>query len=285
MRREAFGRNGRDVPVIGQGTWNLERAPRAEAVAALRAGLDAGASHIDTAEMYGSGAAERIVAEAIAGRREEVFLVSKVLPYNASRAGTVAACEASLKRLGTGRLDCFLLLWPGSLPLEETFAGFEDLVRAGKILTWGVSNFDAADLDAALAALGGRRAAHQLVCNQVLYHLGERAIEHRVLPWCEREGLALVAYSPFGHDDFPADSSRGGRVLAGIAAAHGTSPRAVALAFLARSPSVFTIPKAARAAHASENAAAGALSLEPEEIVRIDEAFPRGRARASLPML
>jgi diketogulonate reductase-like aldo/keto reductase len=282
MERRGFGGTGREVAVVGQGTWYIERAARAEAVAALRRGLDLGMTHVDTAEMYGSGAAERLVGEAIAGRREEVFLVSKVLPHNASRRGTVAACDASLQRLGTDRLDVYLLHWPGPHPLAETVAGFEDLVRAGKIRAWGVSNFDADDLDA-LKPLAGAAGP---VCNQVLYHLGERAIEHRVIPWCEREGLAVVAYSPFGHvGGFPAPRSAVGRVLAEIAAAHGSGPRLVALAFVTRRPSLFAIPKAARAAHAAENAATGGLRLEPAEIARIDAAFPLGAAPRGLPML
>jgi diketogulonate reductase-like aldo/keto reductase len=282
MERRSFGRTGRDVSVVGQGTWYIERGDRAEAVAALRRGLDLGMTHIDTAEMYGSGAAERVVGEAIAGRRDEVFLVSKVLPHNASRRGTVAACEASLARLGTDRLDCFLLHWRGPHALEETVAGFEALLRAGKILSWGVSNFDVGDLEEIhrLAGDGGP------VCNQVLYHLRERAIEHRVIPWCERHGLAVVAYSPFGHaGGFPSPDSAGGRVLAEIAAAHGATPRQVALAFLTRRASVFAIPKAARVAHAAENAGAGALVLSGADIARIESAFPLGPLPAALPVL
>lgn len=282
MQQRSFGNTGRPVAIVGQGTWYIERGAREGAVAALRRGLDLGMTHIDTAEMYGSGAAERVVGEAIAGRRDEVFLVSKVLPHNASRRGTVAACEASLARLGTDRLDVYLLHWPGPHPLAETVAAFEDLVRAGKIRAWGVSNFDTDDLDE-LRQLAGTAGP---VCNQVLYHLGERAIEHRVIPWCEREGLAVVAYSPFGHEGgFPAPRSAGGRVLAEIAGAHGATPRQVALAFLARRQSLFVIPKAARAEHAAENAAAGTLRLEPAEIARIDEAFPLGREKRGLPML
>src|SRR5690242_14421812 len=182
MERHRFGSTGRDVPVIGHGTWNIEVDDRAAAVAALRRGIDLGMIHIDTAEMYGSGAAEEIIGEAIAGRRDEVFLVSKVLPQNASRRGTVTACERSLARLGTDRLDVYLLHWRGGHPLEETIAAFEQLVEDGKIRAWGVSNFDVADLDEALQIAGPGRIA----CNQVLYHLQERAIEHGVLPWCER---------------------------------------------------------------------------------------------------
>ncbi|RZK87918.1 MAG: aldo/keto reductase, partial [Methylobacterium sp.] len=176
MHARPFGSTGLNVPVIGQGTWHIDATARDGAVAALRAGIDAGMTHIDTAEMYGD--AETVVGEAIAGRREEVFLVSKVLPSNATRAGTVAACERSLARLRTDRLDCYLLHWPGPHPLEDTFAGFERLREQGKILSWGVSNFDVPDLNAAWKAGGEGRIA----CNQVLYHLQERAIEHTVLP-------------------------------------------------------------------------------------------------------
>ena len=170
-------------------------------------------THIDTAEMYGAGAAEQIVGEAIAGRRDEVFLVSKVLPQNASRRGTLTACERSLARLNTDRLDCYLLHWRGQHPLEDTFAAFEQLLTEGKILSWGVSNFDVADLEEASAIA---QPGH-IACNQVLYHLQERAIEHTVLPWCEEHGVAVVGYSPFGHGSFPGPRTSGGRVLQQIA--------------------------------------------------------------------
>ncbi|WP_244494840.1 aldo/keto reductase [Bosea sp. Root483D1] len=266
---------------IGQGTWNIERATRGDAIAALRSGLDLGLSHIDTAEMYGDGLAEEITGEAIAGRRDEVFLVSKVLPHNASKAGTRKACEQSLRRLGTDRLDCYLLHWRGSYPLAETFAAFEELRAEGKILSWGVSNFDVGDLDEALRVAGPGRIA----CNQVLYHLRERAIEHAVIPWCERNGVAVTAYSPFGQDDFPEAGSPPGKVLAEIAAAHGVSPRQVALAFLTRNPSVFAIPKAAKARHAQDNAGALKLELGDADIAKLDAAFPRGPKPRGLPML
>ena len=177
-------------------------------------------THIDTAEMYGD--AELVIADAIAGKRDEVFLVSKVLPSNASRRGTITACERSLKRLKTDRLDCYLLHWRGSYPLEDTVAAFEELVAAGKIRSWGVSNFDADDLDELLAVAGEGKIA----CNQVLYHLQERAIEHAVIPWCEQHGVAVVAYSPFGHNDFPSPRSKAGEVLQAIAEAHKRDARA-----------------------------------------------------------
>jgi diketogulonate reductase-like aldo/keto reductase len=229
--------------------------------------------------MYGD--AELVVAEAIAGRRDDIFLVSKVLPGNASRRGTIVACERSLARLKTDRLDCYLLHWRGAYPLAETVAAFEELVGAGKIRSWGVSNFDADDLGEMLAVAGQGRIA----CNQVLYHLGERAIEHAVLPWCEQHGVAVVAYSPFGHNDFPQPRSQAGRVLQAIAEAHGASVRQVALAFLTRAPSVFAIPKASTPEHAADNAAAGKLMLGKDEIAVLDHAFPRGPRPRSLPML
>jgi diketogulonate reductase-like aldo/keto reductase len=277
----AFGQAGQRASVIGQGSWNIELSERKAAVAALRHGLDLGLTHIDTAEMYGDGRSEEIVGEAISGRRDAVFLVSKVLPHNASRAGTRAACERSLKRLGTDRLDCYLLHWRGSYPLAETFAAFEALREEGKIRSWGVSNFDVDDLDEALKLVGPDRIA----CNQVLYHLRERAIEHAVIPWCEKNGVAVTAYSPFGQDDFPEPGSAQGRALAQIATKHGAGPRQVALAFLTRRDQVFAIPKAARAAHAADNAGALSLRLDEADIAAIDAAFPLGRRPRSLPML
>jgi diketogulonate reductase-like aldo/keto reductase len=281
MERRRFGSGDRHVAVIGQGTWYNERDDRQSSVAALRRGLDLGMAHIDTAEMYGSGVAEEWVAEAIAGRRDEVFLVSKVLPSNASRKGTLTACAESLARLGTDRLDCYLLHWRGHYALADTIAAFEQLLREGKILSWGVSNFDVDDLEE-IEGLAGKGA---FVCNQVLYHLGERAVEHAVLPWCEQHGVAMVAYSPFGHGDFPAPRTKGGRVLQEIAAAHDATPRQVALRFLLRRTSVFAIPKASDPQHAAENAAAGDLRLSEADFARIDEAFPLGPRSSVLPTL
>jgi diketogulonate reductase-like aldo/keto reductase len=281
MEMRRFGAGGRNVSVIGQGTWNIERGNRAGVIAALRRGVDLGLSHIDTAEMYGSGAAETLVGEAVAGRRDEVFIVSKVLPSNASEIGTRRACEASLKRLKTDRLDCYLLHWRGQYPLTETIAAFEELKRAGKILSWGVSNFDEGDLDEALAIAGEGK----IVCNQVLYHLRERAIEHAVISWCEKHHVAVVAYSPFGQSDFPAPGGSGGKALAAIASTHGASPRQVALAFLTRKSSVFAIPKAAAVAHVEDNAKAKDLKLSDAEVRALDEAFPLGKKPRTLPMI
>ena len=279
MRQQKFGSAGPQVPVIGQGTWYIDRGDRINAIAALRCGIDLGMTHIDTAEMYGD--AELVIAEAIAGRRDDIFLVSKVLPSNASRRGAITACERSLARLKTDRLDCYLLHWRGAYPLAETVAAFEQLVSAGKIRSWGVSNFDTDDLSEMLAVAGKGKIA----CNQVLYHLRERAIEHAVIPWCRQHGVAVVAYSPFGHNDFPQLRSKGGEVLQAIAKAHDASPRQVALGFLTREPSVFAIPKASAPEHAAENAAAGKLVLSNDEIAALDNAFPRGPRPRSLPML
>jgi diketogulonate reductase-like aldo/keto reductase len=279
MEHRRWGSTPHQVSVIGQGTWYIDRAARGSAIAALRRGFELGMTHLDTAEMYGE--AEHVVAEAITGCREDVFLVSKVVPQNASRQGTLAACERSLTRLKTDRLDCYLLHWPGPHPLEDTIAAFEQLRREGKIVSWGVSNFDVPDLNAAEKIAGEGR----LACNQVLYHLEERAIEHAVAPWCEAHGVAVVAYSPFGHDRFPGPRTTGGRVLQEIAVAHGATPRQVALRFLTRHESWFTIPKAAKIDHATENAGAGNLSLSDAELGRIEAAFPRGPRGRSLPML
>ena len=279
MKQKEFGRTGPSVSVIGQGTWYLDRGDRKRAVVALRRGLELGMTHIDTAEMYGD--AEIVIAEAIEGRRDEVFLVSKVVPSNGSRRGTITACERSLKRLKTDRLDCYLLHWRGSYPLSETVAAFDELVRAGKIRSWGVSNFDVDDLGEILDVAGEGKIA----CNQVLYHLRERAIEHAVIPWCERHGVAVVAYSPFGHNDFPSPQSKAGEVLQRIAYAHRATPRQIALAFLIREISVFAIPKAATPEHAADNAGAGELVLSQADIAALEAAFPRGPKPSSLPML
>jgi diketogulonate reductase-like aldo/keto reductase len=281
MLRRPWSSTPYQVPLIGQGTWYLEEAGHRTAIATLRRGLDLGMTHIDTAEMYGAGEAESIVGESIAGRRDQVFLVSKVLPQNATRTGTQAACERSLARLKTDRLDCYLLHWRGQHPLEETVAGFEALLRAGMILSWGVSNFDVGDLE----DLHRLDAGVKCTCNQVLYNLQERAIEHAVLPWCEAHGVAVTAYSPFGHGGFPSPRSPKGRLLARIATAHGATPRQVALAFLTRGPSVFAIAKASSIAHAQENAGAGDLRLNETEIQSIEAVFPRGPRPQSLPVL
>ena len=277
-----FGTTQRLVASIGQGTWKIEGSAAADVIAALRRGLDLGLTHIDTAEMYGSGASERIIGKAIEGRRDEVFLVSKVLPNHASKNGTLAACEKSLAHLRTDRLDCFLLHWRGSVPLEDTIAAFETLVRQGKILAWGVSNFDVQDL-AEVAAIAG--PGHP-ACNQVLYHLKERAIEHAVLPWCAQHGTAVVAYTPFGQSTgIFAGESKAAKVLREIADSHGATPRQVALRFLLRQPEVFVIPKASDIAHVTENAGTYNVELNDSDMAKIDAAFPVGKAPRGLPMI
>jgi len=262
MRSRRFG--GLEVPIIGLGTWQMERDDRAGAIAAIRRAVELGLTHIDTAEMYGSGRVETMVGEAIGGQRDRVFLTSKVLPSNASYAGTKRACEASLQRLRTDHLDLYLLHWRGSHPLAETVRAFEELVAAGKIRAWGVSNFDDEDLAETLRESGPGK----ITCNQVLYHLDERAIEHRVLPWCEQNGVAVVAYSPLGS----------GRLreakLAPIADRVGATPRQVALAFLTRRPSVFAIPKSSQAAHVDE--LAREVALDADALAAIESAFPLG---------
>lgn len=261
MDKRNFG--GFQVPVLGQGTWKLSGK---EAVATLRRGLDLGLTHVDTAEMYGT---EPLVAEAIEGRRDEVFLVSKVLPSNASRKGTVRACEQSLARLRTDRLDCYLLHWPGSHPLEDTIAGFEVLLQAGKIRSYGVSNFDEELLREAVAIAGPGKIA----CDQVLYNLAERHVEARVLPACRELGVALTGYSPF-------DGIDEGGVAEAVARELEATPRQVALAFLTRLPDTLAIPKASHVAHVEENAAR--VKLSAAQVKRLEKAYPL-HVRAELP--
>ena len=280
MQKRVFGNTGVLVPCIGQGTWRMESDERQQAIAALRAGIELGMTHIDTAELYGSGAVEELVAEAIAGRRDELFLVSKVMPSNASRRGTVQACERSLKRLRVSHLDCYLLHWPGHHPLDETIEAFEELVRKGKIKHYGVSNFDERELAQAVAIAGPDRIA----CNQVLYHLEERQIEHAVLPDCEKDTIAVVGYTPFGTRRFPPEGNRG-KLRAESAARHAATPRQVALAFLTRKPSLFAIPKASNPSHTQDNAGAGSLVLTAPELDALDKAFARGPKRAGIPMI
>jgi len=256
-------------------------ASAARAVRALRVGIELGMTHIDTAEMYGDGRAEEIVGEAIAGMpRDSVFVVSKVLPQHGSYEGTIKACEGSLRRLGLDFLDVYLLHWRGSHPLEQTMSALEHLADTGKIRALGVSNFDVDDLKEAQAAL----TRHPIACDQVLYHLQERHAERFVLPYCQANNIALVAYSPFGHGEFPSARSRDGKVLEAIGQRHNVTARQVALAFLTRLEGTFAIPKAESEAHVRENAAAGDVRLTPEEIKAIDAAFPI-REAAELPTL
>lgn len=280
MHTRELGATGRKWPIIGQGTWHLEESDAATAIAALRRGIDLGMTHIDTAELYGSGRAEAIVGKAIAGRRDDVYLVSKVVPSNASRDGTLRACERSLRHLGTDRLDCYLLHWPGQHPLEDTFEAFERLREQGKVLTWGVSNFDEDELAQAVAIAGPRRIA----VNQVLYHLTERGIEHAVLPFCEANEIAVVGYTPFGNSRFP-PRGRGGQVLTDLAERRGVTPRQLALAFLTRRAPLFAIPKSSDVRHTEENAAAGDIELSEAELDALEAAFPLGPRRRGVAML
>ena len=281
MRTVEFASSGAAVSAIGQGTWYFEQLGRADAVRALQHGVDCGLTHVDTAEMYGDGVAEEIIGEALADRRDEIFLVSKVLPWNASYDGTIEACESSLRRLRTDRLDCYLLHWPGSYPLDETFAAMAQLEQDGKIRSFGVSNFDVDDLEEAVAVVGQGR----LACNQVLYHLDQRAIEHAVLPWCADHDISIVGYSPFGHSAFPGTRSPGWPALQAVAEKHGASERQIALAFIGRAENVLLIPKSSSLDHITANAAAAAIQLDRDDIARLDAGFTRGKKPSGLPML
>ena len=263
MISRPFGWTGVSVPVIGQGTWRMgeEKRARKDEIAALSLGIELGLTHIDTAEMYGDGEAEKIVGEAIAGRRDRIFLVTKLLPGNASYQGTLRACEKSLKRLGTDHVDLYLLHWWSSRhPILETMRAMEELVARGLTRFIGVSNFDTNQMKAAGTALSRER----LACNQVLYHLRDREIEDSVLPYSERRHIAVVGYTPLARGGY----MRG--VVAEIAKKHGVTPRQVALNYLTRRPSLFTIPKASRPDHVRENAAALDFTLTPEDLKAID---------------
>lgn len=273
MLKRKFGWTDVEVSVIGQGTWMIEGDLSTDrlSVEALRLGIDLGLTHIDTAEMYGNGHAEELVAKAITGRREEVFLVSKVLPSNASYEGTLRACKRSLKRLKTDWLDLYLLHWPSSsIPIGETMRAMEKLVAEGLVRFIGVSNFDVEELKEAEDSLRNERMA----CNQVLYHLGYRGIERRLLPYCTEQGIAVVGYSPFGHGNFPSPQSAGGRVLAEIANRHNRTPRQVTLNFLTRHRCIFTIPKTRHAERARENSDGVGWELTEEDVSAINQVFP-----------
>lgn len=269
MRFSSFGWTGEQAPLIGQGTWEIERDPEQRAIEALRLGIELGMTLIDTAEMYGNGRAEQIVGQAIRGRRAGLFIVSKVLPSNASYDETRRACERSLERLGIDQLDLYLLHWRGSHPIAETMRGLESLVRDGATRYIGVSNFDVDDLKEAQRALKNER----LACDQVLYHLDDRGIERRLIPSCEEHGIAVMGYSPFGHRGFPKPNTKAGRVLSEVASRNGKTPRQVALNFLTRN-GVFAIPKSGNPDHVRENAAAADWRLSDEDLRAIDRAFP-----------
>ncbi len=282
MTEHQFGRTPYRVPKIGQGSWNLplRGAGADEAKRALRRGIELGLTHLDTAEMYGDGGSERLIGEAIRGLpRDALFIVSKVLPSNASFAGTIAACERSLQHLGCDYLDCYLLHWRGSVPLRDTLRAMEQLVADGKIRSLGVSNFDVDDLREAQTLL----EREPLACNQVLYHLGERTIEAHEVAFCRTAGIAIVGYTPFGRGDYT--DRPGAAVLQRIADARTATVRQVILAFLTRDPIAFAIPKASTVAHVAENAAAADLVLSDDEVAAIDAAFPARGRRGGLPSL
>ena len=270
--------SGVPIPVLGMGTWRMDErdAAAAEIVAALRLGIDLGMTLIDTAEMYGEGRAEELVGKAIAGRRSEVFLVSKFYPHNASRHRMIDACEHSLKRLGTDHLDLYFLHWRGDVPLEETLAGFDDLLRSGKIRHYGVSNFDLEDMEEWARLSGGGK----LAANQVFYNLSRRGIEWDVLPWCRKRQIAVMAYSPL-------DEGRlvGLRALKRVAARRGVSPAQIALAWLLHKEGVVVIPKARRPDHIRDNRAALDLELTPIELRELDRVFPAPKGKTPLEMV
>ncbi len=270
--------SGEEVPALGLGTWMIGDDPnrRADEIAALRRGMDLGLTLIDTADMYGEGASERLVGEAIAGRRDELFLVSKVYPHNASRQGTVEACERSLKRLGTDRLDLYLLHWRGQYPLAETVAAFEKLKADGKIRHWGVSNLDTNDMDELTAVPRGNVVA----ANQVLYNLSRRGIEWELLPWMQALGIPLMAYSPVEQARLLHDKR-----LAALAAEHGVSVAQLALAFVLDRDGVIAIPKTGRAAHVEDNAGALDIRMTDELSAALDQLFPPPRRVTPLEMI
>lgn len=270
--------DGERVPALGQGTWMMGEDPRtrADEVQALRRGLELGLTLIDTAEMYGEGGAEQVVGEAIGGSRDKIFLVSKVYPHNASRSGVVAACERSLKRLRTDRIDLYLLHWRGSHPLAETVAGFERLKRDGRIRHWGVSNLDVADLEELFATPDGANCA----TDQVLLNLTRRGPEFDLLPWAGRHAMPIMAYSPIEQGRLPKSP-----VLDEIAAAHGVDRFTVALAWVLHRPNVIAIPKAVKLAHVEANAKAAELTLTGDELAALDRAFPKPTRKRALEML
>jgi diketogulonate reductase-like aldo/keto reductase len=270
--------NGSKVPVLGQGTWKMgeDRRRRADEVAALRLGIDLGITLIDTAEMYASGGAEEVVREAIGGRRDEVFLVSKVLPSNASRSGVIRACEQSLKRLGADHIELYLLHWRGSVPLAETVAAFETLKSQGKILGWGVSNFDMDDMEELTSVPGGKFVQ----TNQVLYNLSSRGIDYGLLPQSARDGIPVMAYSPVGQGDLTRD-----RRLAAAGERHGATAAQIALAWTLRHPHVIAIPKASSLDHVRDNRATADIVLSAADLAELDRLFPPPGRKQPLDMI
>jgi diketogulonate reductase-like aldo/keto reductase len=274
--------SGRSMPALGQGTWNMgeSRSARGAEVAALRLGLELGLHLIDTAEMYREGGAEEVVGEAIAGRRDAVFLVSKVYPHNASRAGVRQACERSLRRLGTDRLDLYLLHWRGDVPLAETLDGLLALQHEGKILDFGVSNFDRADMDEAAGLAGGDAIA----TNQVLYNLVKRGVEWDLLPWMHKRHMPLMAYSPLESSAASSSAMLRNATLVDLAARHGITPAQLAVAWLLHQPGVVVIPKAVQPEHVEQNRAAATVLLSAADLAELDQAFPAPRRATPLAM-
>ena len=272
--------SGAPVARLGQGAWQIaeDRRKRAEELLALNVGIDLGVALIDTAEMYGNGRSEELIAEVITGRRERIYLVSKVLPSNASRRGTIAACEHSLKRLKTDYLDLYLLHWPGSIPLEETLEAFVALKERGSIRHYGVSNFDVDDSNNAHALPGGA----EIATNQVLYNLEHRGIEWDLMPWCRQRKIPLMAYSPLGSDS---RRLRTHPVLKAMAARLGVTPARIALAWLLKQPDVVVIPKASSEAHVRDNYAALALELRADDLAELDRSFPPPKRASPLAMI
>ena len=270
--------SGQTVPQLGQGTWHMGESGRMrkDEVAALKLGLDLGMTLIDTAEMYGNGGAEEVVAEAVQGRRDECFIVSKVLAENSTRAGTIAACERSLKRLKTDRIDLYLLHWRGRPKLEETVSGFEALLTAGAIRAWGVSNFDVDDMEELIALKGGTACAS----NQVLYNLRRRGIEAGLLPWCRERGIPIQAYSPIEQGRLLRD-----RALTAVAIRHRATPAQIALAWVLRHKDMMVIPKATMLEHVRENRAALDITLTEQDLGELNRAFPPPKGRRPLELL
>jgi diketogulonate reductase-like aldo/keto reductase len=270
--------SGETVPQLGQGTWHMGENSRLrkEEVAALKLGLDLGLTLIDTAEMYGNGGAEEVVAEAVQGRRDECFIVSKVLPENSTKAGTIAACERSLKRLKTDRIDLYLLHWRGRPKLEETLAGFEALIASGAIRSWGVSNFDVDDMDELVALPGGAACGS----NQLLYNLRRRGIEAGLLPWCREHDIPIMAYSPIEQGRLLRD-----RALTAVAIRHRATPAQIALAWVLRQKDMMVIPKATMLEHVRENRAALDIKLTEQDLGELNRAFPPPKGRRPLELL
>ena len=275
--------SGRPIPVLGQGTWMMGEDPsrRQSEIAALRLGLDLGMTLIDTAEMYGEGAAEELVGEAIADRRAEVFLVTKVYPHNATRRGAVEACARSLRRLKTNYIDLYLLHWRGDVPLSETLEAFQQLKEKGRIRDYGVSNFDVDDMEEASVLRGG----DEIATDQVLYNLAHRGIEWDLIPWCRARRIPIMAYSPVGHKSAEQKRMLGHPNIRSIASRHDATPAQVALAWLLRQPDIVAIPKASRPEHVRENRAALEIELTEGDIKELDKAFPPPDRKIPLEML